>query len=250
VQTGASFERVDLAGATWVIATAPWSAQHTDKGSPGAAFSAPLPTPTPTAATTPELPLTATPLPFPTPTPTAGPAPRIRVSEVMADPLAIADNVGEFIELANPTPSRQPARLDAGRWRRSAPHDCRRPVARSRRVLRPHARRCYRARRLRASDYQFTSLQLGNTSGGIALYPPGGARRRAGRRCTWGDGAPLTVQPGASFERVDLLTDCLDARCYALEFCPHRQRLARRGLLRRVAAPPTTHQRLQHRRPR
>ncbi|MBK8800051.1 MAG: lamin tail domain-containing protein [Anaerolineales bacterium] len=80
VQTGASFERTDLTGTNWVIATTLWSATHTDKGSPGAAFVAPA---------------------TPTPTPTPGPAPLLRLSEIMANPQAINDDLGEFIEIAN-----------------------------------------------------------------------------------------------------------------------------------------------------
>ncbi|MFO7635338.1 MAG: lamin tail domain-containing protein [Caldilinea sp.] len=49
---GASFERIDLNGNEWVVATTPWSEVHTDKGSPGRAFFGGLPTPTPIASPT------------------------------------------------------------------------------------------------------------------------------------------------------------------------------------------------------
>ena len=186
VQAGASFERVDLNGAAWSVATSPWNAQHSDKGSPGALYTAPLPTPTPTAGT----------------------APRIRISEVMADPLAVADNIGEFIELTNldrqPVDLRGWTLIDGGGRSHTILADL---------WLDPGAYRVLTRGDATAlagyapSDYQFATLRLGNTGGGLALYPPGSAEGAPVDALTWGNGAPLTVQPGASFERVDLLTD-------------------------------------------
>jgi hypothetical protein len=152
VQTGASFERVDLAGATWVIATAPWSAQHTDKGSPGAAFCrhpSRRRRPTPRHAGTADR---HTARLHPPPTPTARPrAAHSRERSSWSTRSPSPTMLGEFVELTNlDTQPRQPARLDADRRRWSPPHDCRRPVARSRRVLHPHARRRDGAGRLRA----------------------------------------------------------------------------------------------------
>ncbi len=208
VQPGASFERVDLNGAEWVIATTAWSTQHGDKGSPGAAYAAPLPTPTPTAGATPDIPPTATPIPLPTPTPTDGPAPRIRLSEVMADPLAVADNIGEFIELTSL--EAQPVNLhgwtltDGGGRRHTIAADI---------WLEPGAYLVLTRGDAAAladyvrSDYQFSLLQLSNQAGSVALYPPGGAEGAPVDALTWGDGAPLSVQPGASFEHTDPLAD-------------------------------------------
>jgi len=207
VQSGASFERIDPAGADWRVATTSWSTQHADKGSPGAAFTVIAPTPSP-AATLPPAP-TATPILLPTPTPTAGPAPLLRLSEVMADPLAIADNAGEFVELTNLAAHAVNLRdwvlIDGGGRSHIIAADL---------WLDPGAYRILTrgdANTLAGytySDYQFAALQLGNSGGGIALYAPGsGAGAPPVDALTWGDGAPLTVQPGASFERVDLLSD-------------------------------------------
>ncbi len=208
VQPGASFERISAAGTDWVVAATPWSTQHTDKGSPGAAFAAIPPTPTPTVATPPEMSPTATPITFPTPTPTAGPAPRLRLSEVMADPFAIADNAGEFIELTSletqPVNLRDWTLIDGGGRRHTIAVDL---------WLDPGAYRVLTrgdAATLAGyvpSDYQFATLQLGNSGGALSLYPPGGADGAPVDALTWGNGAPLAVQPGASFERIDLLAD-------------------------------------------
>ena len=78
--TGASWERVALdPAAGWVVAALPWPGSAGDYGSPGAAYTPPHPTPTP-----------------PPDTP-----PRLYLSELMIDPVAAADETGEWIELFN-----------------------------------------------------------------------------------------------------------------------------------------------------
>ncbi|HHW86095.1 MAG TPA: hypothetical protein GX400_07795, partial [Chloroflexi bacterium] len=208
VRAGASFERSAPDGAEWIVASMPWSTQHSDKGSPGVAFTTQLPTPTPTAIATSQTPPTATPILLPTPTPTVGPAPLIRFSEVMADPLAVADNIGEFIELANldvqPVNLRGWTLVDGGGRRHIIAADLWLAPGAFGILTRGDAAALAGYVR---SDYQFTTLQLGNNSGGLSLYPPGGADDAPVDALTWGNGAPLVVQAGASFERTNLLAD-------------------------------------------
>src|SRR5690606_9204252 len=55
------------------------------------------------------------------------------------------------------------------------------------------------------SHYQYASLQLGNTAGSLALWPPGaGTGDPPLDTVSWGDGTALAVRAGASLERVDL----------------------------------------------
>ena len=101
IAKGASLERTGFdPGHGWTVAWQPWPGSLGDFGSPGAAYqpSPPTATHTPTAPHTP----TVAP-PTLTPTPTAHPhdAPHIRLSELMANPAAVPDESGEWIELFN-----------------------------------------------------------------------------------------------------------------------------------------------------
>ncbi|MCC6169787.1 MAG: lamin tail domain-containing protein [Caldilineaceae bacterium] len=78
---GASLERMGPEGA-WVTAHSRWPGSAGDRGSPGAPY-APPPSPTPTV------------------TPPPAVAPRLLLSEVMADPQAVADEQGEWLEIVN-----------------------------------------------------------------------------------------------------------------------------------------------------
>jgi hypothetical protein len=92
VYEGASLERTAAdRAAPWVVSHSPWPGSAGDRGSPGAAY-APPPSPTP--------------IPTPTPLATAPPAvpPRVLLSELLIDPAAVADDQGEWIEVANLEP--------------------------------------------------------------------------------------------------------------------------------------------------
>jgi hypothetical protein len=89
VKPGVSLERsAPDANAPWLLAHSPWPGSAGDLGSPGAPYAPPP---------------TATPLPTPTLTVTPLPAipPRLFLSEIMANPAAVGDDVGEWIELYN-----------------------------------------------------------------------------------------------------------------------------------------------------
>jgi hypothetical protein len=201
---GASFERTDLFGNNWVVAAAPWSTAHTDKGSPGVAFVAPA-TPTATAVETPAASPTATPILLPTLTPTSGPAPLLRLSEIMADPQAINDELGEFIEIANI----DSVRVNLQGWR-LVDSGNRSHVIATELWIEPGAYRVLTKGDAATladyvySDYQFSSLKLTNTDGVLSLFAPNSAAdAQPVDAFAWG-GASLHVQAGASFERTDL----------------------------------------------
>ena len=123
IAAGISWERSDFTMSnSWVAASSPWPGSAGDWGSPGFAYGGSHPTPTivpsPTdlstatpvpTSTLPDLTPTSTPptpslTPTPTealPSPTSGPPARIRISEFLANPDAVGDEVGEFIELFN-----------------------------------------------------------------------------------------------------------------------------------------------------
>jgi hypothetical protein len=185
VVAGSSFERIALLDGDWVVATTTWSTTHSDKGSPGRA--------------------TANLAPSPTPTPTAGPPPLIRLSEVMVDPQAVDDAIGEFIELANADVVRANLRgwqltsgsrthvIDADLWVEPGAY-----VVLTREgadALGGYVR----------SDYRYASLQLANSSGFVSLHPPGAALSEPPvDTLTWGSEASLRVVAGASLERIAL----------------------------------------------
>ena len=105
VNAGASWQRVrPEPGAPWIQSTVPWPGSAGDHGSPGLGYVAmaiatasPIP-PTPTLI----MPPTVAPSPIP-PTATLAPTPlpRLWISEVMADPAAVDDRDGEWIEVYN-----------------------------------------------------------------------------------------------------------------------------------------------------
>lgn len=106
VISGHSLERMGYEdGAGWAVAWERWpGAPGNDFGSPGAPYR-PAPTPTATVAPaiteTPTFMPSATPSATPSPTPPPSDVPALRISEVMANPAAVPDNAGEWIELFN-----------------------------------------------------------------------------------------------------------------------------------------------------
>ncbi|MFN8442700.1 MAG: lamin tail domain-containing protein [Caldilineaceae bacterium] len=119
ITPGKSIERINLAiPALWTLATSPWVGSAGDWGTPGDAYIAPTPTATMTA--TPTIANSETPTETVTPTPTATPVvgtptetatftetstptplPKVLISEFLADPKAVNDTVGEWVELVN-----------------------------------------------------------------------------------------------------------------------------------------------------
>jgi hypothetical protein len=78
---GASLERTVFdPAAAWVTAYAPWSGSAGDLGTPGLPYNALL---------------------TPVPTPPPAVTPRLYLSEIMADPAAVTDEMGEWVELYN-----------------------------------------------------------------------------------------------------------------------------------------------------
>lgn len=215
VVAGASFERVDLTDNRWVLAATTWNSAHSDKGSPGIAYSQPATPPLPpTVIETPIAETTATPVetptpgifPTPTPTPTVGPPPLIRLSEVMVDPQAVGDEIGEYIEIANV----DTVAVNLAGWRlvdgAGRSHTISGEVWIEPRGYLVLTRGSVAAlgNYLR-SNYQYTALQLANSSGTLMLYAPGGESPIDS--FAWGQSIGRRVVAGSSFERVALMTD-------------------------------------------
>ena len=207
VRAGTSFERVDLFGSAWTHATQPWTAAHADKGSPGSLYSGAPATPTPTLSPLPA----PTPTVTPTATPTApsGPPPRIRLSEIMVDPAAVGDAIGEFVELANADTAAVNLRgwrlVDGGGRSHTIASDL--SIAPGAYLVLTRGDAAALAG-YAPSHYQYTSLQLGNTAGSLGVWPPGvDSDSPPLDMVAWGDGSAHAVRAGASLERVDLATE-------------------------------------------
>jgi hypothetical protein len=181
---GASLERQGPDGA-WAPAHSAWPGSTGDLGSPGAAYQPP-PTPTP-------LP-TATPLPTPPPnTP-----PRVMVSELMIDPGAVDDDLGEWVELANLDPA--PVNLlgwtlaDLDRDRHTVQADLWLQPGQYV-VLARHGDSAQNGGV--APAYVYNGFQLGNEGDELLLLAPWGVEVD---RAVWQGGA--AVRRGASLERT------------------------------------------------
>jgi hypothetical protein len=178
---GASLERTALdPAAPWLPAHSPWPGSAGDFGSPGLPYRPP-----PTA----------------TPLPTAPPAipPRLRLSEFMADPVAVSDEAGEWVELYND--DRVPILLDGwvladsdndhallggGVWLQPGTYAV---VARN-----PDAGQ--NGGVVAATDWQ--GLQLANEQDELLLITPWGVMVD---QVQWGEGR-AQVRAGASLERT------------------------------------------------
>ena len=209
VRAGVSFERVDFAGSSWTHAAQAWTALHSDKGSPGSLYSDDSATATP-------LPILPTILPTatllsPTPPtiwPTSGPSPHIRLSEIMVDPAAVGDAIGEFIELANIDTAAVSLRgwrlIDGGGHSHTIAADLH--IDAGAYVVLTRGDTVSLAGYV-PSHYQYTGLQLGNVAGSLALWPPDADPSDPPLdQVVWGNGTAFVVLAGASLERVDLAT--------------------------------------------
>ena len=223
ITAGASLERMTLGDpALWITAQSQWSGSLGDLGSPGMAYtpaaatSTPEGTPTATLATTPaatsdgtltptatpSLPPGVTPLPTPVATSTvpSGPPPQLFISEIMANPAAVSDSAGEFIELYNPGPDTVNLNgwtiADLGTDRHTIVGD----------LLIPAGETIVLARDGDASqnggveaNYIYASISLANGEDELLLFALDGSEVE---RVLWGDGTELNPVAGASFERI------------------------------------------------
>lgn len=195
ITPGASLEKRDLlATNAWLSATVPWATSSGDVGSPGAAYTAPSATPTATFTPLPGATATAT------PTPASGSLPHILISEFMADPKAVSDTDGEWIELYNPAAEvinlNGWVLVDLGNQRHVIHSD----------LLIPAGGYVVLGRSSDpatnggvAVDYVYQGFTLANGDDEIILLAPD---ERESDRVTWGGDSGLTVQAGVSLERT------------------------------------------------
>ena len=195
---GAALERIALKPARWQTAGAAWSDSAGDHGSPGAtAGPAASPAPEPTRP-----PSNPGPAPAPTDGPPdwQGPAPAVYISEVLANPDAVNDSVGEWIELFNSTAKPVDLRgwvlADLGSDRHTIRESLVVPANGYVVLGRSTDRRENGGVRV---DYVFSSLSLANVEDEVLLLAPDGTEVD---RVVWG--ADLTTTRGAALERIAL----------------------------------------------
>lgn len=206
---GLSYERANLDNpALWAKAQAPWPGSAGDRGTPGAPYIPPpataTPTPTPEAPTsTPTSTATVGPTPTATPTPFVGPPPRILITEFLADPKSVGDNLGEWFELHNPNAT--PVNLrgwtvgDQGGERHTILADLVIPAGGYLVLGRnsdPAANGGVKV------DYVYTGISLANSSAdSLLLLAPDNTLVD---EVAWGGTTGLAVGAGASYERTNL----------------------------------------------
>lgn len=194
IKNGASLYRAELTPtAAWLTSTLPWPGSAGDLGSPGAAGSSMPPTPT---ATIPTGEATST----PTTTSTPGPSQPIYISEFLADPAAVSDSAGEWIEIHNPGPAAVNLRnwtlADDGADRHVIGDDLWIDGGGYRVLARngdPGANGGV------AAGYVYRSTTLANDEDAIRLLDPNGVEMD---RVNWGRSTALAVTAGASLERT------------------------------------------------
>ena len=126
---------------------------------------------------------------------------RVRLSEVMVDPKAVEDAVGEFIEVVNA----DEVAVNLAGWR-LADGGGRSHVIAAELVLQPGEYAVLTRGSAEAlagyvrSDYQYGALQLANSAGMVMLYAPG--NETPVDAFAWGEAVGRKVVAGASFERV------------------------------------------------
>ena len=219
---GASLERQGLGKqAPWGTGHARWPGSDGDLGSPGAAYTAAPPTPTaiPSSTPSPTQPPAATALPTQTPTgtPTVTPAPptptpvpptatppqtppRILLSEVMANPAAVEDKAGEWLELLNA--DGEPVNLRG--WLLADLDQDRHTIAADVWIQPGEYLVLGRSGDAGANGgvvvrYVYDSFALANEADEIILAAPWGAETD---RLVWGGESGLNVAKGASMERT------------------------------------------------
>jgi hypothetical protein len=194
---GASLERVGFDGGGWATAWQIWPGSAGDFGSPGAPY---IPDPNPDPQP---------PVPDPTAEPTTPPPdvppitddpPRLFITEFLANPSAVNDSVGEWIELYNA----DTVAINLRGWTLHDQDDDRHVIADDLYIL--PTQHLVLARNGDAdvnggvyADHVYTGLSLANSTDEVILVGPGDVQVDAVR---WGDEAPLRVSGGASLERV------------------------------------------------
>jgi hypothetical protein len=193
LKAGRSAERVgfdEFAG--WMIASTPWPGSTGDAGTPGGVYLAPTPTPTPVG----------TPTPSATATPFTGPLPPIWISEFLADPKAVDDRDGEWIELHNGGSEAVNLRgwmlADAGKEAHTIAADLIVPPGISVILARNGD---FSANGGVLVHYVYSGIALGNTQDTIRLLAPNGALID---QVTWGGETSLKPKAGKSLERATL----------------------------------------------
>jgi hypothetical protein len=174
------------------------TATDTPTSAPTATPIFPTPTDTPTAVDTPSP--TATDTPTATPTPT--PAPRVLITELLIDPDAVGDTLGEWFELHNAGD----APVNLAGWSLGT-HERSEHVIAAELWLPPSAYAVLARNDDPAANggvvaaYRYSGVGLANTSDTLVLRAPDGSIVDA---VAWGAESDLTVQPGASLERTNL----------------------------------------------
>ncbi|MCB0133341.1 MAG: lamin tail domain-containing protein, partial [Caldilineaceae bacterium] len=218
--SGATLERTSFAPteppeAAWTQAHTPWSVGNSDLGSPGVGYQPPAPTATPTftpaptatatlvATATPIVPPTAQPVsPLPTPTVTTVPTPlpRVLISEFLADPAAVGDEEGEWIELLNAADS--PVNL-AGWTLKDEGSDSHTIGVNL--VIQPGGYVLLARNGDRAVnggvpvDYVYSGISLANGDDELILLGPTGNQSDS---VAWGGVSGLSLRSGISYERT------------------------------------------------
>jgi hypothetical protein len=194
-QAGKSMERVTLsADSAWTVATAAWPTSAGDQGSPGSAYTPALPAPTGTPG----------PVPTATPTPLTGPAPQVLISEFLADPKAVTDSNGEWIELYNASAQTVNLRnwilADAGKEH----------VIAADLIVAPGEYVVLGRNGNPATNggvvvhYVYSGLSLGNTEDSIRLFAPD---HTIVDQVSWGGETGLKPKAGVSLERTPPAAD-------------------------------------------
>ncbi|MCB0159703.1 MAG: lamin tail domain-containing protein, partial [Caldilineaceae bacterium] len=196
---GASLARISPTGAAWTPSLQRWPGSAGDHGSPGAAYVPVTPTPT----TPPILVPTATPTPAPPATPDVppwtGPLPALRISEFLADPAAVADSAGEWVELHNAGATA----VNLRGWILADLGDDRHVIAQDL-MLAPGAYVVLGRNSAMAEnggvvlDYVYSGISLGNDEDELLLLAPGD---REVDRVIWGTGSVVDVARGRSTQR-------------------------------------------------
>ncbi|MBW7881741.1 MAG: lamin tail domain-containing protein [Caldilineaceae bacterium] len=205
--TGASLERIDPGPPPrWQPAAVPWPGSAGDRGSPGAP--APLtPTTTPTSTPTPSPSPTATatatvtpPAATPPPTPPSGAPPQLLISEFMADPAAVPDSAGEWVEIVN----LEEIAANLNGWQLADSRRDSHVLAQD--LIVPPGAYVVLARNGDPaanggvqSAYVYSGLTLANEVDDLLLVAPDGA---VVDRVAWGGEEGLRVRAGASLQRV------------------------------------------------
>ncbi len=192
----------------WRVAEAMWPGSNGNYGSPGRAYydSPPVEAPTEAPFATTEAPLATTEAvitpdnPPATATPPPRVVPAIYISEILADPAAVADDQGEWLELY----SGESVPVNLNGWLlRDDDNDAHR--IESDLWIQP-GEYIVLGRNTEVSSnggvavrYAYTSLTLANESDELCLYSPWGA---LADRLVWGDDSPYRIKSGASLERT------------------------------------------------